>query len=128
MKGNNALIASLILGVFHVFWHLPLFLTGEDSLMVILVIMAGAILNTWLFNKTNGSVLLNMIMHTSVNLWVGVFNPFFTEADVVKQTTWLMVAYVAAAIIITIISGRNLGQKEVIQTASVTAEPKLAAG
>jgi len=127
MKGNNALKASLILGVLHTIWHLPLFLTGDDSPMVILVIMAGAILNTWLFNKTNGSVLLNMIMHTSVNLWVGVFNPFFTEADVAKQTTWLMVAYVAAAIILTVLSGKGLGRKENIESSVMTAEPQLAA-
>jgi membrane protease YdiL (CAAX protease family) len=126
MKGNNALKASLILGVLHVIWHLPLFLTGDDSPMVILVIMAGAILNTWLFNKTNGSVLLNMIMHTSVNLWVGVFNPMFSEADTANQTTWLMIAYVAAAAIITLLSGRNLGRKENLQTVPVTAEPQLA--
>lgn len=127
MKGNNALKASLILGVLHVIWHLPLFLTGDDSPMVILIIISGAILNTWLFNKTNGSVLLNMIMHTSVNFWVGIFNPMFTEADAANQTTWLMIAYVATALIITFLSGKNLARKESIQTPSVTAEPQLAA-
>jgi membrane protease YdiL (CAAX protease family) len=127
MKGNNALKASLILGVFHVIWHLPLFLTGDDSPMVILIIMAGAVLNTWLFNKTNGSVLLNMIMHTSVNFWVGIFNPMFSEADAANQTTWLMIAYAAAAVVITLLSGRNLARKETVQTPSITAEPQLAA-
>jgi membrane protease YdiL (CAAX protease family) len=127
MKDNNALKASLILGVFHVIWHLPLFLTGDDSPMVILIIMAGAVLNTWLFNKTNGSVLLNMIMHTSVNFWVGIFNPMFSEADAANQTTWLMIAYAAAAVVITLLSGRNLARKETVQTPSITAEPQLAA-
>jgi membrane protease YdiL (CAAX protease family) len=127
MKGNNALKASLILGVLHVIWHLPLFLTGDDSPMVILIIMSGAILNTWLFNKTNGSVLLNMIMHTSVNFWVGIFNPMFAEADAANQTTLLMVAYVVAAAIITFLSGKNLARKVIIPTPTVTAEPQLAA-
>jgi membrane protease YdiL (CAAX protease family) len=127
MKGNSALKASLILGVLHAIWHLPLFLTGEDSPMVILIIFAGAILNTWLFNNTKGSVLLNMILHTSVNLWVGVFNPLFSEADAAKQTTWLMLAYVAAAVVITVLSGKDLSRKREIQTGPVIADPQLAA-
>ncbi len=126
MKGNNALKASLILGTLHAIWHLPLFLTGDDSPMVILIIFSGAILNTWLFKNSNGSVLLNMIMHTSVNLWVGVFNPLFSEADAARQTTWLMAAYVAVAVIVTLLSGKNLSRKQEVQTESFTAEPQLA--
>jgi hypothetical protein len=68
-----------------------------------------------------------MIMHTSVNLWVGVFNPMFSEADAASQTTWLMVAYVVAAAIITFLSGKNLASKVIIPTPTVTAEPQLAA-
>ena len=126
MNGRNALKASLILGLLHTIWHLPLFLTGDDSPMIILIIFSGAILNTWLFNNTNGSVLLNMVMHTSVNFWVGIFNPLFTEADAARQTTWLMIAYVVAAVMITLLSGANLSRKQEIPTESVTAEPQLA--
>jgi membrane protease YdiL (CAAX protease family) len=111
MNGRSALAASLILGVLHNIWHLPLFVTGDDSPMVSLIIFAGAILNTWLFNKTNGSVLLNMVMHTSVNLWVGVFNPLFSPADAEMQTVWLTVAYVVVAILLPILSGLELGRQ-----------------
>jgi membrane protease YdiL (CAAX protease family) len=127
MKGNNALKASLILAVLHTIWHIPTFISGENPPMVILIIFAGAIINTWLFNKTNGSVLLNMIMHTSVNLWVGVFNPLFSEADAARQTTILMVAYIALAVVLTWLSGANLGRKENIESSVMTAEPQLAA-
>lgn len=126
MKSNNALKASLILGAFHVIWHLPLFLTGDDSPMVILIIVAGTILNTWLFNNTNGSVLLNMIMHTSVNFWVGIFNPLFTPADAARQTIWLMAAYIAAAIIVTLLVGKDLSRKQTTQAETVAADPQLA--
>lgn len=126
MKKNNALKASLILGVLHTIWHLPLFLTGDNSPMVILIIMAGAIINTWLFNNTNGSVLLNMIMHTSVNLWVGIFNPLFSEADAANQTAYLMIGYAVAALTITLLAGKNLGRKSEGQIESQTAESQLA--
>jgi membrane protease YdiL (CAAX protease family) len=127
MNGRNALTASLILGLLHTIWHLPLFLTGDDSPMVILIIFAGAILNTWLFNSTHGSVLLNMIMHTSVNLWVGVFNPLFSETDAARQTTWLMIAYVVAAVVLTLLFGANLSRKQEIPSESPTAKPELVA-
>lgn len=126
MKGRSALAASLILAVLHIIWHLPLFLTGEVPPMNILIIVAGTILNTWLFNNANGSVLLNMIMHTSVNFWVGIFNPLFSPADAARQTTWLMLAYLGAAAIVTLVAGKNLSRKEE-QTEPLKAKPQLAA-
>jgi len=68
LNGRSALKASLILGVLHAIWHLPLFVTGDESAIIIIVIVAGAVINTWLFNNTNGSVLLAIILHTSVDL------------------------------------------------------------
>ena len=127
MNGRSALTASLILGLLHSIWHLPLFLTGDDSPMIILIIFAGAILNTWLFNNTKGSVLLNMIMHASVNFWVGIFNPLFSAADAARQTTWLMIAYVATGVIVTLLSGKNLSRQPEIEAESVAAEPQLVA-
>lgn len=126
MKGRSALAASLILAVLHIIWHLPLFLTGEVPPMNILIIVAGTILNTWLFNNANGSVLLNMIMHTSVNFWVGIFNPLFSPADAARQTTWLMLAYLGTAAIVTLVAGKNLSRKEE-QTEPLKAKPQLAA-
>lgn len=126
MNRHHALKASLILGILHVVWHLPLFLTGDDSPMVILIIMAGAIINTWLFNNTGGSVLLNMIMHTSVNFWVGIFNPLFSEADAASQTVYLMIGYVTAALIITLLAGKGLGRKSESELEPATAESQLA--
>jgi len=125
MKGRTALLASLFLGVLHAVWHLPLFLTGDEPYLNILIILAGTILNTWLFNNARGSVLLNMIMHTSVNLWVGVFNPLFAEADAARQTTWLVAVYVAAAVIITLVAGKELSRRP--ESEARTAEPRLAA-
>lgn len=111
LVGRSALLASLILGVLHTVWHIPLFITGEDSPIIILIIMSGAVLNTWLFNRTNGSVFIAMFLHASVNLWVDVFNPFFSEADAARLTLWLAVAYVAMAVAIPLFTGPELGRK-----------------
>lgn len=111
MIARSALAASLILGVLHTIWHLPLFITGEDpAVPTTLIILSGAILITWVFNHARGSVLIIMILHTSVNLWGDVFRPLFTGPDVLKQEIWLTVAYVGAAILVAILAGRELGR------------------
>lgn len=112
MKGNSALVASLILGLLHAVWHLPLFLSGDEPWLNILIIVAGAILNTWLFKNTNGSVLLNMIMHTSVNLWVSVFGPLFSGSAALQQGLWLVVMYVTTAVALAVITGPTLTRRQ----------------
>jgi membrane protease YdiL (CAAX protease family) len=127
LNGRSALKASLILGVLHAIWHLPLFVTGDESPIIIFIIMAGAVLNTWLFNNTNGSVFLAMLFHTSVNLQVGIFNPLFTAADAVTHTYWLVAAYVATAVTITLVTGKNLSRTQEMQAELVTTDRQLAA-
>lgn len=122
MLGRSALAASLILGVLHGIWHLPNFITGDISPVVILIIISGAVLNTWLFNNTNGSVFMAMLMHASVNLWVGVFNPMFSGPDLERQTIWLAVAYVAMAILLPILTGKELGRKPETAMDTLAAE------
>jgi membrane protease YdiL (CAAX protease family) len=126
MVGRTALLASLILGVLHTVWHLPLLISGEDPPIVILVIMAGAVLNTWLFNNTRGSVLLPMLLHTSVNLWVGIFNPLFSGADLAQQTVWLALVYAVIAVLLVVLAGPELGRKRKAVLSPVAGEQPAA--
>ncbi len=111
MAGRSALAASLMLGVLHAIWHLPLFLSGEAPVTIVPIILAGAVINTWLFNHTNGSVLLAMLMHSSVDVALIIFNPMFTGAAAEMQTVWLAVVYVGMAILLPLLTGRELGRK-----------------
>ncbi len=117
--GRSALAASLILGVLHVLWHLPLFLFGMDAPMTILIVIAGAIINTWIFNKTKGSVLINMILHASVDICFEIFNPMFTGSDGTRQAFLLMGAYVVAGILLPILAGKELGRKQEATTTGI---------
>jgi membrane protease YdiL (CAAX protease family) len=113
LVGRSALAASLILGVLHSIWHLPMFVTGDIPPANLLIIMAGAVLITWLFNNTKGSVLMIMVLHASVNFWVGIFNPLFSGAAAQQQATWLAVVYVITAVILVLLTGPNLARKPV---------------
>lgn len=74
---HNALVSSLILGVIWGFWHLPKYLmpesTGSFGLGMV-GILAEAVLYTWLYNNTKGSLLLVAIFHATGNT-AGVFLP-----------------------------------------------------
>lgn len=85
MKGRNALVASLILGVFHIIWHLPLFGSEFDSTNILpwmLGLLGFTIITTWMYNRTQGNLLLPTLFHTSVNVTANfLFSKLFTGTD-----------------------------------------------
>ncbi|MDD2880460.1 MAG: CPBP family intramembrane metalloprotease [Rhodoferax sp.] len=68
-------IASLVLGGVWTLWHVPLFYsagTVQSHLpmgLYALSAMASSVLFAWLFNRTEGSVLPVLVLHTAVNAW-----------------------------------------------------------
>ncbi len=72
-RRHSALVASLILGLVHGFWHLPgLLIPGSFQSATAIVpyvfgLLPWTILWTWLFNNTRGSLLLAILWHASLN-------------------------------------------------------------
>jgi membrane protease YdiL (CAAX protease family) len=70
--------AGILLGVIWALWHLPLFLlpgTGSDGQsfpLYLLHVTALSVAMAWLYWKTEGSLLLVMVMHASVNNTTGI--------------------------------------------------------
>jgi uncharacterized protein len=131
---HSAVTASLILGALHTLWHLPLWFRGlaDHPLSVFPAFaiqgFAFAIIYTWLYNSTKGSLLLAVLFHTATNapltlvlLPMGVED--FTGAF------WLMAALSAvAAIIVVAVFGpsqlsRQQRQQEPQQRSSITPVP-----
>lgn len=77
------LTASLVLGIFHAFWHLPLFwivgtnqsryLSGIDFTLFFVFVLAGSIYSTWCYNDNNRSTLAVILLHTIANLALDTF-------------------------------------------------------
>jgi len=116
--GRTALAAALLLGLLHAIWHLPLFgleYDMQNGLPWFLSVMAFAIVTTWLYNHTQGNLLLPILFHTAQNLTAGyLFNPTFSGADLI-QLWWLMAAlWCALAAAIVIATGSNLIRQPVI--------------
>jgi uncharacterized protein len=83
----SALIASLILGSVWALWHLPL--VGNEFPWPIvpaflLSLFGATFMLTCLFNHTNGSVLLPMLFHATVNtIGAGLIFPLFSGAALI---------------------------------------------
>jgi uncharacterized protein len=66
-------VASLILGVVWATWHLPFFLiagvdkSGQSFPVYLLGTTALSVVMAWLYWRTNGSLMLTMLMHAAIN-------------------------------------------------------------
>jgi membrane protease YdiL (CAAX protease family) len=71
---HSALLASIVLGLLWGLWHLPLFLTQGDERASIpfgwflVSIVLAAIVYTWVYNHTQGSLLIALLFHTTTAL------------------------------------------------------------
>ena len=125
----SALLASVILGVMWTLWHLPVFFNPDTHysnlpfLIFLLYIVPFAVLITWVFNSTGGSVLMAMFFHAVMNasgvLWktipdYSVEPPTAAEAVAVNVHTNLMpaiVLWIAAIVVVLVYGARNLSRK-----------------
>jgi membrane protease YdiL (CAAX protease family) len=102
--------ASIVLGVLWGLWHLPLFFVpgeyyGQPFFVFALGITALSVAIAWLYARTNGSLLLTMLMHSAVNQTVGIVpdarahpgNPFSLRAPIPFYLTagflWVAAGY-----------------------------------
>ncbi len=77
----SALVSSLILGVIWALWHIPTFyieFVAQSSIPVFwffVEVTAISILFTWIYNNTDGSVLMAILFHASNNSVTPVLYP-----------------------------------------------------
>lgn len=77
------LTASLVLGIFHTFWHLPMFwvagtnqsrwLNVPDFTLFIFTVIASSIYIAWCYNENRRSILAAILLHTVGNLSLDIF-------------------------------------------------------
>ena len=104
----SPLTANLILGLLVTLWHLRLIPSGDYAWIYIPGTMAATLLFGWVYNATGGSVLLTLIMHAAEPLlWIS-----FTGADETRAMGLLVLVYVVTAVIVVLLTGKNLGRKE----------------
>jgi uncharacterized protein len=94
---NNALFASIILGLIWGIWHIPsmMYFGGANAWNItwaVLNFIPATLLFTWLFNNTKGSLLLVTLYHASVqysNNFLGVI-----PTQTANYLLWLTVIFI----------------------------------
>jgi uncharacterized protein len=106
--------ASVLLGVVWALWHLPLFfLPGGDQLgqaivPYVLRVIGMSVAIAWLYQHSNGSLLLAVLMHSAINqskdivpsAVPGATDPFALHASATAWLTTLVVWLVAAYLLV----------------------------
>ena len=102
-RNSSALGASLILGLIWALWHLPLFfIEGTTQAAIplyqfVLQTMVLSIFYTWLYNNTNGSILVVSLFHAVSNTAAAAV-PFWIS-DFGRWINFVIFAVIAAGII-----------------------------
>ena len=123
---HGPLVGTLILGLLWALWHLPEFLIpswaessgGTGFLAIVkfvLIAIAFAIVTTWVFNNTKGSVFIAILVHTSIDTFSIPMGGLFSPSEVANGI--LLSFGVLVGLIVALTRGR-LGYRE--------EEPELA--
>ena len=126
-NGRNALTASLALGLIWGSWHLPLFLidgTVQQAIPVwqfLLQQMLLAVLYTWLYNNTSGSLLIAIVFHTVGNASAALLPEFFAS-DLGRWTNFALLL-AAVAIIGAVWGWRTLNRDQPVPRPSIQQQP-----
>ena len=117
---HRALTASLFLGVFEGLFHLPYFFRASSDQAAaglpafMIGSIAGAVIFTWLFNNTRGSLLAVMLFHTFQNMWIAVFPA--PEADqALAQWAFNALLVVAAVVLVAVFGPARLSRRSADQ-------------
>ena len=110
LRRHNALVASILVGIFWGLWHLPVsFVYGDgspplvDSLLYGLGVDFASVIYTWIFLHTRGSVLIACLFHSvyDVSLIVaGQIAPVVLGLDFPFRLHILVLAATAALIVV----------------------------
>ena len=120
---HGPLVGTLILGVLWTCWHLPDFLTSAQGggpgtgfsaflanfPVFLLLVTFMAILMTWIYNHTQGSVFMTLLAHASINTPQVVLMPAFPAVDTTKLNLAALISFGAAALIVLILTRARLG-------------------
>lgn len=111
---HGALLSSVLLGAVWGVWHLPKFLAAGDPQAIVPSLLhnvAVAILFTWVYNGTGGSLLLATLFHAGFNTTY-IFLPLTPAATGAPslQVATLAVEYLAAACVVWAAGPRTLSR------------------
>jgi membrane protease YdiL (CAAX protease family) len=119
----GALRATLLLGVLWTFWHLMDFFTASQGggpgtglsafylhlPIFFLMIMSLTIIMTWVFNHTQGSIFIVILLHASYDTFGSTVQPLFSASIVSKTNLIFVLGFAVMAILVLVATRGRLG-------------------
>src|SRR5215208_8501809 len=123
---HGPLVGTLILGLLWGLWHLPEFLVPAwaaqsggngflDIVKFVLIAISFAIVTTWVFNNTKGSVFMAILVHASIDTFSIPMGVLFSPSDVANS---LLLSFGVLVVVLVVLTRGRLGYRE--------EEPELA--
>ena len=116
LVGRSALAAALLLGLLHALWHLPLFGREYNLSNVVpwaISVLCAAVVITWIWLHTGGSLLLPMLLHASNNAVAVVWRGFAEPEQL--RLWWIWAAlWLAVTVAIVVVNGPRLVRGPVV--------------
>ena len=115
------LVGTLILGTLWALWHLPLFLVPSwdtphgsplDVALFVVLAIGIAVVFTWVFNNTKGSVLITILAHGSLNMAAVSMYDLFPAPAVTGGITNVVLGFGVAALVIVALTRGRLGYRQ----------------
>jgi membrane protease YdiL (CAAX protease family) len=114
---------TLLLSVLWTCWHLPDFLTSAQGggpgtsfsaflinfPIFLVLVTAIAIILTWIFNHTRGSIFISILAHASVNTPQVVLVPLFLAVGVTELNLAALIGFGVPALLIAVLTRGRLG-------------------
>lgn len=115
---RGPLVAALVVGLVHGLWHLPVFLLKAGPVALgpwnpvafirnTLMIMVFTVIWTWVFNMANGSILIAVMLHASVNATPSWLRSFAPELQAIDQNPILSYALVIGLALLVVVLTRG---------------------
>ena len=117
---HGPLVGTLILGLLWALWHLPQFLIpswaeasgGRGFLAIVkfvVIAIAFAIVTTWVFNNTKGSVFLAILVHASIDAFSIPMGEVFSPSDVANS---LLLSLLVLVMVLVVLTRGHLGYQQ----------------
>jgi len=114
---HGPLMGTVILGLLWALWHLPEFLVPAwakssggsgflDILKFVVIAIAFAIVITWVFNNTRGSVLMAILVHASIDTFTMPMTTLFSPSEMANI---ILVNFGAFALLVVVLTRGRLG-------------------
>jgi uncharacterized protein len=113
---HGPLMGTVILGLLWALWHLPEFLVPVwakssggsgffDILKFVVIAIAFAIVITWVFNNSRGSVLMAILVHASIDTFTMPMTTLFSPSEMANS---ILVSFGALALVVVVLTRGRL--------------------